>query len=184
MSNICETHYNDVRKDTIASQITSLTIVYPTVYSDADQSKHQSSASLAFVRGKFTGDRWIPRTNGQLRGKGFHLMTSSCALSMMITGLIDDESVLVQVMVWFPQAASHYLRQCRPRSMSPYGVTRPHRFNVAHPQMYADRSHYIIYLWLWIDQCSDILPNFFHCLWSTWTLKKVGNWITRIHKKW
>ena len=35
--------------DTIASQITSLTIVYSTVYSDADQSKHQSSASLAFV---------------------------------------------------------------------------------------------------------------------------------------
>ena len=29
---------------TIASQITSLTIVYSTVYSDADQRKHQSSA--------------------------------------------------------------------------------------------------------------------------------------------
>ena len=36
---------------TIASQLTSLTIVYSTVYSDADQRKHQSSASLAFVRG-------------------------------------------------------------------------------------------------------------------------------------
>ena len=35
----------------IASQITSLTIIYSTVYSDADQRKHQSSASLAFVRG-------------------------------------------------------------------------------------------------------------------------------------
>ena len=35
----------------IASQITSLTIVYSTVYSGADQRKHQSSASLAFVRG-------------------------------------------------------------------------------------------------------------------------------------
>ena len=34
---------------TIASQITSLTIVYSTIYSGADQSKHQSSASLAFV---------------------------------------------------------------------------------------------------------------------------------------
>ena len=29
--------------------------------------------------GEFTGDRWIPRTNGQYRGKCFHLMTSSCA---------------------------------------------------------------------------------------------------------
>ena len=31
--------------------ITSITIVYLTVYSGADQRKHQSSASLAFVRG-------------------------------------------------------------------------------------------------------------------------------------
>ena len=34
----------------MASQITSLALVYSTVYSDADQRKHQSSASLAFVR--------------------------------------------------------------------------------------------------------------------------------------
>ena len=39
---------------TMASQITSLTVAYSTVYSDADQRKHQSSTSLAFVRG--TGD--------------------------------------------------------------------------------------------------------------------------------
>ena len=36
--------------DVIASQITRFTIVYSLVYSDADQSKHQSSASLAIVR--------------------------------------------------------------------------------------------------------------------------------------
>ena len=35
----------------MASQITSLTIVYSAVYSGKDQRKHQSSASLAFVRG-------------------------------------------------------------------------------------------------------------------------------------
>ena len=40
---------------TIASLITSLTIVYSTVYSDADQRKHQSSASLAFVWGIHRG---------------------------------------------------------------------------------------------------------------------------------
>ena len=39
----------------IASQITSLTIVYSTVYSGADQSKHQSSASLAFLWGIHRG---------------------------------------------------------------------------------------------------------------------------------
>ena len=39
----------------IASQITSLTIVFSTVYSDADQRKYQSSASLAFVQGIHRG---------------------------------------------------------------------------------------------------------------------------------
>ena len=44
-------HYNDVIMGPIVSQIASLTIVYSIVYSDADQRKYQSSASLAFVRG-------------------------------------------------------------------------------------------------------------------------------------
>ena len=48
---VCHTHYNDVVIGAIASQITGLTIVYSIVYSDADQRKHQSSASLAFERG-------------------------------------------------------------------------------------------------------------------------------------
>ena len=48
-------HYNDVIMDAVASQITSLTIVYSTVDSDADQRKHQSSAWLAFVGGIHRG---------------------------------------------------------------------------------------------------------------------------------
>ena len=43
-------HYDDVMLGAIASQITSLTIIYSIFYSDADQRKPQSSASLAFVR--------------------------------------------------------------------------------------------------------------------------------------
>ena len=39
--------------------------------------------------------------------------------------LIDDKSTLVQVIAWCRQATSHYLSQCWPRSLSPYGVTRP-----------------------------------------------------------
>ena len=46
-------HYGDVIMGAIASQITSLTIVYWTVYSDADQIKYQSSTSLALC-GEFT----------------------------------------------------------------------------------------------------------------------------------
>ena len=80
-------HYVDVIMTTMASQITSFTVVYSAVYSDADQSNHQSSASLPFVWG-IHRDRWIPRTKGQLRGKCFHLMTSSwtricCLLSVV-----------------------------------------------------------------------------------------------------
>ena len=46
-------HYDDVIMRAMVPQITSLTIVYPTVYSGADERKHQSSASLAFVCGEF-----------------------------------------------------------------------------------------------------------------------------------
>ena len=44
-------HYCDVIVGVMASQITSLTIVYSIIHSGADQRKHQSSASPAFVRG-------------------------------------------------------------------------------------------------------------------------------------
>ena len=54
---------------TIASQITSLTIVYSTVYSDADQRKHQSSASLVFVRGIYRG-----QVNSPHKGPGMRKM--------------------------------------------------------------------------------------------------------------
>ena len=40
---IIRLHYSDVIMGTMASQITSLTIVFSTVYSGADQRKHQSS---------------------------------------------------------------------------------------------------------------------------------------------
>ena len=37
----------------------------------------------------------------------------------------DDKLALFQVMAWCRQATSYYLSQCWPRSLSPYGVTRP-----------------------------------------------------------
>ena len=49
-------HYGDVIMSVMGSQITSLTIVYSTVYSGADQRKYQSSTSLAFMRGIH---RWL-----------------------------------------------------------------------------------------------------------------------------
>ena len=73
-------HYCDVIMGAVASQITSLMIVYLTVYSDADQSKHQSYTSLAFVR----GIHWGPLNSPQkwpVTRKCFHLMRSSCQLT-------------------------------------------------------------------------------------------------------
>ena len=46
-------------------------------------------------------------------------------LQRMPQDLSDDKSTLVQVMAWCRQPASHYLSQCWPRSLTPYGVTRP-----------------------------------------------------------
>ena len=48
-------YYTHIIIGAMASQITSLAIVYSTVHWGADQRKHQSSASLAFVRGSH---RW------------------------------------------------------------------------------------------------------------------------------
>ena len=45
----------------------------------ADQVKHQSPHHWPVLWG-IHWDRWIPRTKGQLRGKRFHLMTSSCSM--------------------------------------------------------------------------------------------------------
>ena len=56
----------------------------------------------------------------------------SCKIAFrwMPMDLTDDKSRLVQVMAWCPQATSHYLSQCWPSSMSPYGITRPEWVNI------------------------------------------------------
>ena len=56
---ICAIHYTDVIMTTIASQITSLTVVYSTVYSDADQRKHQTPRHWPLC-GEFTGTGEFP----------------------------------------------------------------------------------------------------------------------------
>ena len=56
----------------------------------------------------------------------------SCEIALIWVSLdfTDDQSTLVQVMAWYRQATSHYLSQCWPRSLLPYGVTRPQGVNV------------------------------------------------------
>ena len=69
-------HYSDIIMGAMKFQITSLAVVYSTVYSGADQGKLQISASLAFVWGIH---QWP--VNSQHKGPVtrkffFHLMTS------------------------------------------------------------------------------------------------------------
>ena len=54
------THYNDVIMSAMASQITSLSIVYSTVYSRRRSKKTSKALRHWSLWGEFTGDRWIP----------------------------------------------------------------------------------------------------------------------------
>ena len=68
-------YYSDVIMGTMASQITFVAIVYSTAHSGADQTKHQSSASLTFVRGL---PRWTVNSPQSLVNSPHKdLMTSS-----------------------------------------------------------------------------------------------------------
>ena len=88
-------HYSDVIMGAMASQITSLTIVYSTVYSGGDQRKHQSSASLAFVRGSHRWPVNSPHKRPVTRKMfPFHdvIMYLLCAeLFLWILGLVETE---------------------------------------------------------------------------------------------
>ena len=115
MKTQANSHYSDIIMTTMASQITSLAVVYTTVYSDADQRKQRRSASLAFVWG-IHRDRWIPRTKGQLRGKWFHLMTSSWILLSIIchnTFQIHFCVAVIQTMLVRNNTVIHLAYRCR-----------------------------------------------------------------------
>ena len=82
-------HYNDVIMGAMVSEITSLPIVYSTVYLGADQRKHQIPASLAFVRGIY---RWPvdcphkgPVTQEMLPFGDVIMMTDYCTWTFVST---------------------------------------------------------------------------------------------------
>ena len=60
-----------------------------------------------------------------------NFMSISCeiALRWIPANLTNGKSTLVQVIAWCRQATSHYLSQCWPRSLLPYGVIRPQWVN-------------------------------------------------------
>ena len=70
-------YYSDVMMDAVASQITSVSIVYSTVCSGTDKKIHQSSTSLAFVKGIHPSPVNSPH-KGPVTRQCLHLKTSSC----------------------------------------------------------------------------------------------------------
>ena len=82
---------------TMASQITSLPIVYSSVYSGADQREHQSSASLAFVRGIH---RWPVNSphKGSVTRKVF-------PFDDVIMILLAKQSYIMKVCIWLTHCA-------------------------------------------------------------------------------
>ena len=66
-------YYSNIIMGAMASQITSLTIIYSIVYSGADQRKHQSAVSLVFVRGIH---QWPANSRANNAENFYHLMTA------------------------------------------------------------------------------------------------------------
>ena len=94
----------------MASQITSLTIVYSSVYSAADQRKHQSSASLAFVRWIYWGPVKSPHKWPVTR-KCFHMMTSLCSMDAVVESIfrVTECTCLNPSPVWM----WYFISMCR-----------------------------------------------------------------------
>ena len=102
------------------------------------------------------------------------MVTDGCDISFEIVllwmslYLTDDKSTSVQVMAWCHQSTSHYLSQCWPKAMPPFGVTGPHRVNTDQPA----HSSSIAFLQASIAQTDHLWPlwllsqtwmnNYFH----------------------
>ena len=78
----------------------------------------------SLIPGRFKWNFWYMHFKLTLVIDGWGIYCK-IALGWLPLDHIFDNSTLVQVMAWCRQATSHYLSQCWPRSMPPYGVTMP-----------------------------------------------------------
>ena len=93
-----------------------------------------------------------------------HEQFSWITLGWLLQNTFDDKSTLVQVVACCDQATRHYLNHCWPRSMPPYGVTKPKRdYEIRrerHNQVSTSANIY------WQCGVSDPSKSFFPC----WTV--------------
>ena len=94
---------------------------------------------------------------------GFFTSSKDNALRWMPRDLTDDKST----MAWCRQETSHYLSQCWPSSMSPYGVTRPQWVKKLGHQWFRK----------WLITWSVLSHNQNQCrLTANWTLRRKLQW--------
>ena len=77
-----EDHYSDVKMGAMASQKSPAWRLFTQPFVRVQIKENSKFPRHWHLCGEFTGDQWILRTKGQLRGKCFHLMTSSCYRSI------------------------------------------------------------------------------------------------------
>ena len=114
-------HYYDVIISAMASQITSLTIVYSSLYSGADLRKHQSSESLAFVRGIHRWPVNSPHKSPVTR-KCFHLMTSSCINLSVEASRVPSNSKKSELFLVFKAKENLLAENYRPLRILPVHI--------------------------------------------------------------
>ena len=98
-------------------------------------------------------------------------------LKWMPMEFTDGKLTLVQVMAWCRQATSHYLRQCWPWSLSPYGVIRLQWVKAWLLTLNVRRPSYLG------------LTRSISCLLMPWLLTSPGHqqpwyWLCRICRSW
>ena len=99
------------------------------------------------------------------------------ALIWMSLDFTDDQSTLVQVMAWCRQATRHYLSQCWPRSLSPYGVTGPQWVKMDALKL----AVHVLFLLVWFSACMYV-PNSFISGWPrSWSMREDVTNVTSSH---
>ena len=128
----------------IASQIASLTILYSIVYSDADQRKHQSSVSLASVRGIHRGPvdsphKWpvtrkmFPFDDVIMRHIGVILLWRTdkrLSVHSMYNDLAFSLSYSIQYLLYSPMMYREFIVNCRPLTWNIHQSLRVHWFHL------------------------------------------------------
>ena len=101
-----DSHCNDVIMGAIASQITTSRL-FTQAFIQTQIKENIKAPRHWPLCGEFTGDRWIPRTNDQLRGKCFRLMTSWWTIAIFHSDRVCSESHLYTETIWIHLFYTH-----------------------------------------------------------------------------